>query len=118
MSTTENDQGLGGRAGDLLAAIVQSNVDQVKSITDLLMESYKAEAEWLRDGVDWALSTSEFGGTTREYEGVLARVQAALYPSEEIKDYYREQARRFVRGESDVLRDRPHPAYDHRQGPA
>lgn len=94
-------------AVDLLARLMQSNHDHVTHIYKELLVAYKAEAEALREGVEAALQTAVYGGTTAEYEQVLARVGNAMYPSPERMAAYRARAEAFVRGEPESV----HPVH-------
>lgn len=98
-------------AVDLLARLMQANHDSVTHIYKDMVVAYKAEADALREGVEAALQTAVYGGTTAEYEQVLVRVGNAMYPSPQKMQAYRARAEAFVRGEPESV----HPV--HGRGP-
>jgi hypothetical protein len=98
---------------DLMATIIASNVDSAKWTSDRLITGYKADAEAIYDGVQWALSTAEWGGTTRQYEQTLEHIARALHPSPAIRDWYISRVERFLSGEdSQSERESVYPGYE------
>lgn len=90
------DEAIPTEAVELLTQLMTANHEGVTHIYKEMVIAYKAEADALRAGVNAALATSVWGGTTAEYERVISLVGAALYPSPETMEAYRTEARAFV----------------------
>lgn len=95
----DDDETMPREAVELLAALMQSNADQVVWTYKQVLVGVVAERDVMRDMLVVALDSAEYGGTTRDYEAVLERCRAALYPPYALKDRYIDRAKLWVEGD-------------------
>lgn len=97
---------------DIVHAIfdgLSASAAHTQSIMDSLWANDAAEAHWLRHGIEWALSTIPHGDTTAKYEAGLQRIQMVMYPPDDVREFYREHAARYIKGEGGEIPR--HPRY-------
>lgn len=90
------EEGEGTEVLGVLSAVMncmQADRDHWAGIQDSWLAQAKAEARAMKDGVYWALSQSESGGTTRQYERTLEAIEDAIADARfgPISDWYVKQ---------------------------